>query len=328
MTQGDPCGIGPETLLRTFADVEEAAHFRPILVAERCALEALRDVVQIPWDRLVYLDAVPTRTELEALEGVAVLDPVREPRTIAFGSPGAEDARATLACIDSAVALARSGLADAVVTAPINKAVIAEHVASDFRGHTDYLAELSGDLAYGRDYLMAFYSDDLKVALLSTHEPLLQALGAITTESVLDALRCLAPFARGTIALAGFNPHAGEGGLMGEEDDVLLVPAVSRAREEGIDVVGPVSADSLFFRARQGEYDWVLALYHDQGLIAVKTISFGDAANVTLGLPFLRTSVDHGTAYDLAGTGRASAGPMKTVVAKTLALLADLDLDD
>ena len=207
----------------------------------------------------------------------------------------------------------------------MNKATIAEHLRPDFRGHTDYLAAAAGLERYGRDYLMTFLAPRLKVALLTTHLPLTAAIAAVTTEAILDALRCLArhlPTGQ-RIAVAGLNPHAGEGGLLGHEDEEQVHPAVRAARGEGIDARGPLSADSLFARAAGGEFDWVLALYHDQGLVAVKTAAFGTATNWTLGLPFLRTSVDHGTAYDIAGQGRANPRPLAAALETTLELLTD-----
>jgi 4-hydroxythreonine-4-phosphate dehydrogenase len=144
----------------------------------------------------------------------------------------------------------------------------------------------------------------------------------VRREAVEEALACLARHAGGRIALAGLNPHAGEGGLLGAEEERELAPAVAAARERGLDVHGPESADSLFARARGGEFDWVLALYHDQGLVAVKTAAFGLATNWTLGLPFLRTSVDHGTAFGIAGRGAADARPLGQVVETTLKLLS------
>ena len=182
---------------------------------------------------------------------------------------------------------------------------------------------IEGLVRYGRDYLMAFLAGDLRVALLSTHLPLRAALESIDQASVVDALVCLDRHAGGRIALAGLNPHAGEGGLLGSEDAEILRPAVDEARAKGVDVSGPFSADSLFARAARGAFDWVLALYHDQGLIAVKTTAFGEATNWTLGLPYLRTSVDHGTAFDIAGMGVADAGSLGAVIATTLDLIRD-----
>lgn len=327
LTQGDPAGIGPEILLKLLSGPGSEA-WQPLLVAERAALEALRpSLPDAPWERLTYLGSLPTREDLAAFADpngpIAVLDPIGDPnRPLVLGHSGAHDAAGAMAALDAGIELARTGVADALVTAPIAKSSIAKFHRADFVGHTDYLAEVCGLERYGRDYLMAFLAPDLQVALLTVHMPLREALDAVTPESMLQALQCLNRHAGGKIALAGMNPHAGEGGLLGAEDESLLQPTVAQARNQGLDVHGPESADSLFARARQGEFDWVLALYHDQGLIAVKTACFGLATNWTLGLPFLRTSVDHGTAFGIAGQGKADAGPLEKVVETTLDLIA------
>ena len=325
LTQGDPAGIGPEILLKLFVTEPAPAAWQPLLVAERAALEALRPTLPgVPWDRLRFLDAVPLRADLENLgEGVIpVLDPVGSGRAISFGASGPADAAGAMAALDAGIGLVQSRVADALVTAPVSKESIARQHLPGFVGHTDYLAEVCGLERYGRDYLMAFLAPELQVALLSVHLPLHQALEGIDGLAVGEALDCLHRHAGGRIALAGLNPHAGEGGLLGTEEGEILAPAVAAARERGIDAHGPESADSLFARARRGEFDWVLALYHDQGLIAVKTSSFGLATNWTVGLPFLRTSVDHGTAFPLAGRGMADAAPLQAVVDATLGLIS------
>ena len=323
VTQGDPAGVGPEILLKLAAAPLEGAV--PVLVAERAALAAVRgSVPQGVWDRLRFHTTPPTRETLLASAGsggIAVLDPVDSPRALTLGDSRAADAGGAMAALDAGVALVQSGLADALVTAPVSKASIAHHVRADFRGHTEYLAEGSGLERYGRDYLMAFLAPDLQVVLLSTHLPLRAALDHATPANIVEALECLQKHAGGRIAVAGINPHAGEGGLLGAEDDRDVAPAVAEARARGIDARGPESADSLFARAARGEFDWVLSLYHDQGLIAVKTASFGTATNWTLGLPFLRTSVDHGTAFGIAGRNLADAEPLRQVVQTTLRII-------
>jgi len=298
-----------------------------LLVAERVALEAVRGSLSGPLPELRFIERVESRDEIDAgEESVTVLDPVSRPRRITPGQPGPDDARAAVAALDAGLAAVRSACADALVTAPVSKETIARWVEPDFRGHTDYLARSCGLERYGRDYLMTFLGADLRVALLSTHLPLRDAIDGITTDAVLDALRCLHRHLGprlGRLAVAGLNPHAGEGGLLGGEEREILMPAVDRARREGIEVVGPESPDTVFARARAGEFRWVLALYHDQGLIAVKTAAFGHSANWTLGLPVLRTSVDHGTAFEIAGHGVADANPLRQVVGTTLELLAE-----
>ena len=280
--------------------------FEAMVVAERSVLER-------------YAAAVPG---LDVDYRFTLVDPVREPRTIVPGAPQRADAVGAMAALAQGVELMSSGAGDALITLPLNKAEIARHVDPAFRGHTEWLAEHAGLERYGRDYLMTFLAEDLQVALLSTHVSLREAITSLSTERIVEALRCLHHYAGGRIAVAGLNPHAGEQGLLGAEDDAVVRPAVEIARAAGIDASGPLPPDSLFARARRGDFDWVLALYHDQGLIAVKTASFGSAANWTLGLPWLRTSVDHGTAYDLAGSGRADVEPLRRVVASTLGLLA------
>lgn len=331
LTQGDPAGIGPEILLglaRRWSAWEEPG-WRPLLVAERSALEALRPVLgQAPWDRLRFLSAPPADSRaVEALTrdgAIPVLDPVGEPRPLELGTSGAADAAGALAALDAGIELVTSGVARALVTAPLSKASIARHVLPGFTGHTDYLAEKAGLERYGRDYLMAFLAPDLQVALLSTHLPLRAALDHVSPASLGQALDCLhrhgGEMGR-RIAVAGMDPHAGEGGLLGTDDEARVAPAIAAARQRGLDVHGPESADSVFARARQGEFDWVLALYHDQGLVAVKTAAFGLATNWTLGLPYLRTSVDHGTAFDIAGRGTARVEPLLAVVETTRKLL-------
>lgn len=331
LTQGDPAGIGPEILLklaRRWSGLETPG-WRPLLVAERAALEALRDALpEAPWDRFRFFsDGSVSPDELEstfAERAIPVIDPVAEPRPIRPGTSGPADAFGALAALDTGADWVTSGRADALVTAPLSKASIARHVRSGFTGHTDYLAEKAGLERYGRDYLMTFLAPDLQVALLSTHLPLRAALDHVSGPSLGEALDCLDRHGGklgGRIAVAAVDPHAGEGGLLGTDDQAVVAPAVAEAGRRGLDVHGPESADSVFARARQGEFDWVLALYHDQGLIAVKTAAFGLATNWTLGLPYLRTSVDHGTAFSIAGRGVARVEPLLAVVETTRKLL-------
>ncbi len=252
--------------------------------------------------------------ELPGSGRIAVVDPLADSRQVTPGRSGAADAAGALAAIDLGTALVRAGVADALVTAPVSKVSIARQVRPDFRGHTDYLAEACGLEHYGRDYLMAFLAPDLQVALLTTHLPLSAAVERVRRDSIVDALVCLHRHAGGRIVVAGLNPHAGEDGLLGGEEAAEVAPAVALARQQQIDAHGPESPDALFSRARRGEFDWVLALYHDQGLIAVKTVAFGSAVNWTMGLPFIRTSVDHGTAFAIAGSGDADARPLARAV--------------
>ena len=324
ITQGDPAGVGPEILCKLFGESSGHGEWRPLLVVEGAAIQAVPEALRGNLeDKLVFFEGLGTRDSLDGLASgaVAVLDPVGEARQVQFGRSTAADATGAVAAIDVAVDLVQQGIADAMVTLPVSKESIAHHLLPDFRGHTEYLAEKAGLDRYGRDYLMTFLAPDLQVALLSTHLSLKQAIAGLSQEQIDDALILLERYTDGRIAVAGLNPHAGEGGLMGDEEQRIIQPAVDEARGRGMDVSGPESPDSLFARARKGEFDWVLALYHDQGLIAVKTASFGTATNWTMGLPFLRTSVDHGTAFDIAGKGIAEADPLRQVIRTTLDLI-------
>ncbi|MEZ5331714.1 MAG: 4-hydroxythreonine-4-phosphate dehydrogenase PdxA [Thermoanaerobaculia bacterium] len=323
LTQGDPAGIGPELLLRLLAGPDLERAWKPLLFAERAALERAAEGLEgagAVLERCRFVASAPSGPSTG--EEVVVVDPVGRARPMEPGNSREEDARGALAALDAAVAAVRTGSAEGLVTLPVSKASIARHCRPEFRGHTEYLAAACGLERYGRDYLMAFLAPRLRVALLTTHLPLRRALDAVTEQSVLEAVLCLHRHRGGRIAVAGLNPHAGEEGLLGDEDRQIVAPAIERARAEGVDVSGPEPPDTVFSRARRGLFDWVLALYHDQGLVAVKTLAFGEAVNWTLGLPFVRTSVDHGTAFDIAGRGRADVAPLRRVVEVTVDLVS------
>ncbi len=238
--------------------------------------------------------------------------------SIRAGVVSAPAGRAAYDTIVRAVEAAKRGDVDAIATAPVNKLAFAQ-AGLEWKGHTDLLAHLCGNA----DVAMMFHSPQLKVVLITVHVPLNEVSSRLTPplvdrtiELTVDAMRQFGtPQPR--LALAGLNPHAGEGGVIGTEDDRVLAPAVERARARGVDLAGPIPGDTVFVRASRGEFDCVLACYHDQGLIPVKLLAFGHAVNVTIGLPIIRTSVDHGTAFDIAGKGVADAGSM--IAAVTLA---------
>jgi len=231
--------------------------------------------------------------------------------SFAVGRVSAEAGRAAYDAIVAAVEDAQRGRIAAIATAPINKEAFAA-ARVPWRGHTELLAHLTA----APRFAMMFYSDVLRVVLATVHIPLADVPHALTRERLAETIDLTAaelprfgwPSPR--IALAGLNPHAGEHGLMGLEDDAVLLPAVEAARARGIDITGPLPADTVFVRAMRGEFDVVIACYHDQGLIPIKVAAFGHAVNVTLGLPIVRTSVDHGTAFDIAGQGIADASSL------------------
>jgi 4-hydroxythreonine-4-phosphate dehydrogenase len=236
-------------------------------------------------------------------------------QTFAAGQLSAGAGRAAYDAIVQAVDAAKARTIDAIATAPVNKEAF-RLAGLPWNGHTDLLAHLTG----ARHVAMMFYSDALRVVLATVHIALAEVPRALTTAS-LDATidltaRELPRFGitRPRIAVAGLNPHAGEHGLFGREEETIMAPAIEACRARGIDVAGPFPADTVFVRARRGEFDVIVACYHDQGLIPVKLVSFGQAVNVTLGLPIIRTSVDHGTAFDIAGKGIADPQSMIAAV--------------
>jgi 4-hydroxythreonine-4-phosphate dehydrogenase len=292
-------------------------------VGQRCRPLVLGDTAAM--ERAVAITGVPltvTSVQPEELPQVFAADalyvlPLSQltPAEMPFGVPTIAAGQAVHRYIAEAVRLCQSGVAAAMATAPISKAVL-NRAGYRYPGHTELLAELTGT----RDVVMMLAGERLRVALVTIHEALRDVPALLTTERVLATVkithRDLARYYRPNpkLAVLALNPHCGEGGLFGDEEERIIAPAVAQARAEGLDVVGPLSADTLFHFAVRGDYDGVICMYHDQGLIPLKLLHFDDGVNVTLGLPIIRTSVDHGTAYDLAGTGRASAESMKAAI--------------
>jgi 4-hydroxythreonine-4-phosphate dehydrogenase len=231
------------------------------------------------------------------------------------GAASPEGGRAAYDAIVAAVAAARNGDVDGIATAPVSKLGFAR-AGLPWKGHTDLLAHLTGS----DDVAMMFWSEGLRVVLATVHIPLAEVPRALTQETLERTIRLAARelpafgLARPKLAVAGLNPHAGEEGVLGDEEGRVLTPAIAAARRDGIDVSGPLPGDTVFARAARGEFDCVIACYHDQGLIPIKMVAFGSAVNVTLGLPIVRTSVDHGTAYDIAGRGVADPSSMIAAV--------------
>jgi 4-hydroxythreonine-4-phosphate dehydrogenase len=232
-----------------------------------------------------------------------------------MGEVSAEAGKAAYDAIVRGVAAARAGEVDAIATGPVNKLAFAR-AGLPWKGHTDLLAHLCG----APRVAMLFHSPSLVVVLATVHVPLSEVPRLLTPERLMDTIELTADWlplvtpARRRIAVAGLNPHAGENGLLGSEDDAVIAPVVAEARNRGLDVSGPWPADTVFVRARHREFDAVVACYHDQGLVPVKLLAFGEAVNVTIGLPIVRTSVDHGTAFDIAGKGVANEGSMVAAV--------------
>lgn len=315
LTLGDPAGIGPEIVVKALTH-DAVLRDRTVVVGDPLVLQ---DAISryAPGFRVTLVDLREPQPELHehdiALHAVRSLD--RLPET---GIVSAEAGRAAVDAIVEAAQLSLSGHTCGMATAPVNKlALRAAGVVEP--GHTEILARLAG-LEGSQRFAMMFASERLQVVLATIHLPLARALEALTPDLVLQKIQLTHEAGHWLgrrmprIAIAGINPHAGEGGMLGDDEQRVLVPAISRARELGINVTDPLPPDTVFMRARAGEFDVVLAMYHDQGLIPVKLLGLDSAVNVTIGLPFLRSSVDHGTAFDIAGRGIASEANMLHVL--------------
>jgi 4-hydroxythreonine-4-phosphate dehydrogenase len=307
ITMGDPSGVGPEITLKAVAEMSPLDRAQTRIFGNLATLAQIAVALQIP--------IVPGRD-------VAVTDLDIEGAPLPMGMLDPRGGDASFRFIEAAVRAAERREIGCIVTAPINKESL-NLAGHHYDGHTGMLAALTGGKAW-----MLLASDRLKVIHCTTHVSLRDAIDRITPERVLDTIRQgdahlkRIGIAAPRIAVAGLNPHCGEGGLFGTEDDNRIAPAVAAARAEGIDAHGPISADTLFYRAYNGEFDLVVAQYHDQGHIPVKLVAFDTGVNVSVGLPIDRTSVDHGTAFDIAGKGIAKHINMNAAIAYARKLTA------
>ncbi|MGQ9555958.1 MAG: 4-hydroxythreonine-4-phosphate dehydrogenase PdxA [Anaerolineae bacterium] len=309
ITMGDPAGVGAEVIAKALAAEPETQSTRLVVVGDRRILARAAEWSGVNLNWAVY---DPSRTGPLAANTVEVIDLANaDPITC---RPGKVDAACGLAAyqyIEEAVRRCLRGEGKGIVTAPINKAAI-NAAGYHFAGHTEILASLCGV----RGVAMLLATPKLRVAHVSTHCSLAKAIERVHPERIeqvalltVEALAALG-IKEPRLAVAGLNPHASEGGLFGDEEQRYIRPAIEALRGRGLIVSGPEPPDTVFLRASQGQFDAVLAMYHDQGHIAVKMLGFSEGVNVTLGLPIVRTSVDHGTAFDIAGTGQANPGSM------------------
>ncbi|MCH4562077.1 4-hydroxythreonine-4-phosphate dehydrogenase PdxA [Halomonas sp. EGI 63088] len=306
ITMGDPVGVGPEITVKALAEMTPEQRAKTRVFGNLATLEAAQTVVG-------------TSLDLSGL--VEDLDVPGAPLPWGRLDPAAGDA--AFRFIEAAVRAAEAGAIGCIVTAPINKAAL-NAAGHHYDGHTGLLRSLTAaDSAF-----MLLASERLEVIHVSTHVSLKEAIGRVTPERVLDTIRAGHAHLRRIgietprIAVAGLNPHCGENGLFGNEDVEQIGPAIAQARDEGISVEGPISADTVYYRAYQGGFDLVIAQYHDQGHIPIKLVAFDTTVNVTVGLPIDRTSVDHGTAFDIAGTGKANHTNMNAAIAYARKLAA------
>jgi 4-hydroxythreonine-4-phosphate dehydrogenase len=329
---GDPAGVGPEIIAKALTRPGTTRACRPLVIGDRSVMAATLDLLGSALELRAVRRPAECRFSPGSIECLDLgnVDAARLPR----GRVSAEAGRAAYAFIEAAVKLCQSGEIDGLVTAPINKEALAA-AGVEHSGHTEILARLSGTT----DFAMLLMGRELKVIHVTTHVALRRVPDLVTRERVLRVIHLAQRAmnglgqARPRIAVCGLNPHAGEDGLFGDEEQVEIVPAIEAARSEGLDVWGPLPADTLFSRARGGEFDIVVAMYHDQGHVPVKTLGFTydetartwtglSGVNVTVGLPFLRVSVDHGTAFDRAWQGIANPESMVEALDVAVRMLA------
>jgi 4-hydroxythreonine-4-phosphate dehydrogenase len=304
ITMGDPAGIGPEIIAKVLDSGELDLICVPVVIGDAGVMRKLIEEMRLP----VTVNSIASLSQAAPAKGrIDVLDLKNVDLTAhEWGKPGASSGTSVVEYIKKSVVLTMDREADAIVTAPISKEMM-NAAGHHYAGHTELLADLTGTKEYG----MLFVGGGLHVILVTIHVALKDVPRLITQASVLKTLRlahrAMQSFGidKPRIGVAALNPHAGEGRLFGSEEWDVILPAVVKARGEGIHASDPIPADTLFYKARNNYYDIVVAMYHDQGLAPLKMVAFGKAVNVTVGLPIIRTSVDHGTAYDLAGKGCA-----------------------
>ena len=313
LTMGDPAGVGPEVVARALAEDRVRDMCRPLILGDVRAMRAAVDRLglDLPLTALEPGQMPPAQSRAACILPISDLaENERRP-----GRPTVNGGRAAAEYVEAGADMALSGAIHGLVTAPISKEAL-RRAGYAFTGHTSLLAHKAGRVKV----VMMMAGARLNVALVTIHQALRDVPGLLTVEGILTTAeithRSMETYwgFKPRLAVAGLNPHAGEGGLFGREEADVIEPAVAQARERGLNISGPYPPDTLFFRAAGGEFDAVLCMYHDQGLIPFKLLHFKDGVNVTLGLPFIRTSVDHGTAYDIAGHGVADHASMSAAL--------------
>ncbi|MBF0607204.1 MAG: 4-hydroxythreonine-4-phosphate dehydrogenase PdxA [Candidatus Magnetobacterium sp. LHC-1] len=316
MTLGDPGGVGPEVALKAYTQLADR---QLVFVGDTGIVRKALELIGLKRN----INDISSTNEADFRADVVNVLSTNTLEANVVSAPTAQGGRASAACIKRAVDMILSGDAHALVTAPISKEAL-KLAGVDFSGHTELLAHLTSTT----EYAMMLCGGPLRVILVTIHVPLKDVPTLITTQRVLKTIRLASKAARmfglpaPRIAVAGVNPHAGEAGILGSEEDRDILPAIRQAQAEGIPVTGPYPPDTVFHRAYKGELDIIVCMYHDQGLIPLKMIAFDTGVNITIGLPFVRTSPDHGTAFDIAWKGIAGCNSM--VEAITMAFELDV----
>lgn len=314
LTAGEPAGIGPDLCILI---AQEALPCQLVVIADRELLQQRAALLRLPVE---IIERAPFRFSEHRAASLQIMHvPVDAP--VSLGKLDSANAGYVLRTLQYAVEGCSAGLFDAMVTMPVHKGVIIE-AGIPFTGHTEYLAEMTHS-----EVVMMLVGGNMRVALATTHLPLKSVAAAITFEKLEQKLRIIHHdlvtrflIDNPCIVVAGLNPHAGESGHLGREEIDIIIPLLAKLRAEGMNLIGPLPADTLFNPVRMKDYDCIFAMYHDQGLSVLKYASFGTGVNVTLGLPIIRTSVDHGTALDLAGTGQADTGSLRAAIDMAITL--------
>ncbi len=307
ITMGDPGGVGPEIIINALSSEEIGGIRPPVVIGDRIVMEEALRLLDLP----LRMRIISSPAESNPSGGVIEMIDLAALTRFEKGRPTAEGGKASAAYIRRAVELASAGKIDGIVTAPISKEAL-KMAGIKWPGHTEMLAELTGT----DDYAMMLAGGPLKVILVTIHTSLKSVPGLVTRSTVLRTIRlarkagAMLGIEHPRIGVAGLNPHAGEAGMFGDEEIREIIPAVEAAGREGIPVSGPFPPDTIFHKAYHGELDIVVCMYHDQGLIPLKMIAFDRGVNITVGLPFVRTSPDHGTAFDIAWKGIANPSSM------------------
>lgn len=314
ITMGDPVGIGPEICLLALRDPSIHAICKPLIIGDARILSSAKRALGSD----LYIN--PIQNPVTGIYKKGSMDIVGlsdlDPKTSLAGRPTRQTGQAMVAYVKAAIDMALDGRLAAIVTGPINKSAM-KMAGFSFKGHTELLSQRTKT----DQVVMMLAGETLRVALVTIHEPLRHVPDLLSIDRIYDTISITAQslirrfgIERPSLAVAGLNPHAGEEGILGKEERDIIAPAIDRSRKDGYHVEGPFPPDTIFPLAAKGRYDAVICMYHDQGLIPFKMIHFDNGVNTTLGLPIIRTSVDHGTAYDIAGTGTADPGSMVAAI--------------
>jgi 4-hydroxythreonine-4-phosphate dehydrogenase len=315
ITLGDPSGIGPEVVIKSFLDSEIFSTCRPLVIGSAAILERAKFI--LGKQALLPIEGIQTPSLGTYSPGTIPLLDLQNitSEESPLGKISANSGKAAVEFVKKACDLAMTGQVDAIVTAPLNKEAM-NLAGFHYAGHTELLAERTG----AQKITMLLTGGALRVVHVSTHVALEEAIRRVTRQRVIEVIdlaqsACLTlGITKPRIAVSGLNPHASEDGLFGHQEATEIIPAIAAARARGLDVYGPLPPDTVFLRASQGQFDIVVAMYHDQGHIPMKLLAFDSGVNVSLGLPIIRTSVDHGTAFDIAGTGRANPASLLAAI--------------